>query len=526
VRVAKTSVLHLALTGRGWRFLGWILVPLIVLAQDQTGTVSGVVTDAVTHQPVKKATVQIAGGGFAGKPDRHVAVTDATGAYTLASVAPGRHMVSVSHPTYPEGNFKQIDVKPGENTSYSPPLTPGASITGRVLDEDGDPVQGCIVTLRFAQHADQGVPIQGSVQPGIEDGEYRIFGIAPGKYIVSANCGGAVFQPRPFSAGPDPPPSVAYPVQFYPLTPDAKSAQAVQLFPGMEKTGVDFRMKPAPVTQIHGKFSPAGADWHGKAQMTVQLISADRNSRMNGVGAQIDPSKGTFEFHRVFPGSYTVIAGSNDQSPIGAEQHVDVKDRPLDLVIELRPAIDLGGTMEVEGNPTNGFALNQVTIQLTPEGRQMQSPRQVQAKNDGTFTIQGIVPGHWRLQVFSPLAFVKSARLGAQEVTDGLLDLSAGAPGPLHIVMSTNMGTIQGTAPPGYTVMAQEIRGDQALGARGAEADASGRFSIPNLAPGKYRLTATIPNPRTLLPIPEEGQEITLHEGETANVDVKPPSNP
>ena len=77
-----------------------------------------------------------------------------------------------------------------------------------------------------------------------EDGSYRLYKIAPGKYVITAECSAVVFQPRPLSEGPDPPPKTAYPMQFYPAASDLKSAEIVELLPGAEKSGVDFRMRP------------------------------------------------------------------------------------------------------------------------------------------------------------------------------------------------------------------------------------------------------------------------------------------
>lgn len=507
-----------------------LLVPLIALAQDQSGSISGVVTDSITHQPVKRAMVAIRsisgviGLDSRGQPQRQSAATDSTGAYTFSPINPGRYFVSVSHQNYPEPVNKEIEIQSGENT-LNLTLNPGASISGRVLDEDGDPLAGCFVQPHPANHPDQGAGVRGGIQPGGEDGDYRLFGLASGKYIVGATCSAPVFQPRPLSAGPDPPPSSAYPMQYYPLAPDAKSAEVIQLFPGMEKAGVDFRMKPAPVTEIRGRFSLGGAEWRG-SNIVAQLIPVDaRGYGRNTIGARIDPAKGTFYFPQVFPGTYLIVANStSDAGTIGAEQRVEVKDRPLDVTVELHAAVDLSGTVRVEGTLPSGVTLSQVSIQLIPEARQMHVPPLTQANNDGTFTIARVAPGHWRLMVNGPTVFLKSARLGVEDVTDRVIDLSGGPPGPLALVLGTDLGTIQGTAPAGYMVIARRIldSGDE-FNSAGVASDASGRFAIRNLAPGRYRVTATAGGG---MQRDDGGQEVRLGEGETVTVELKAPANP
>src|SRR5262249_22593383 len=155
---------------------------------------------------------------------------------------------------------------------------------------------------------------------------------APGRYFVSAQCYKEVFQPRPLSPGPDPLPARAYPRQWYPLALDQKSAQAVELTAGAEKSGVDFRMTPAPVTQVRGVIAPGSEAWHGTLYLLLLPIDNVAQSF-----AFVDPVKKTFEFRSVFPGSYGVLASiaSGDNNRIGGWQRIEVGNRPLSLELEL-----------------------------------------------------------------------------------------------------------------------------------------------------------------------------------------------
>jgi hypothetical protein len=171
---------------------------------------------------------------------------------------------------------------------------PGAAVSGHIVDEDGDPLPHCNVEIRRAGIPDQGVAMLG-MSISDEDGAYRGYGIAPGKYLLTAHCGQPVFQARPLSVGPDPLPSRAY--------PPVQAPQVVELTAGAERSGIDFQMNPAAVTQVRGTFSPRGADWHGLLPLQVLLIPLDRR----GIGdskPNFDQAKGTFEFRQVFPGSY------------------------------------------------------------------------------------------------------------------------------------------------------------------------------------------------------------------------------
>lgn len=514
----------------------WILFSIATAAAqtagtNQTGGVAGVVTDAMTHIPVKKAIVSVnpIGNMMGRNQGGQSAITDASGTFTLSNLQPGHYRLLFQQQNYPQARFgsvvKNVDVKAGETAGpVTVELIPGASISGKIVDEDGDVIQGCFIQIHPAKHPEQGAGMMGST-PSNEQGEYRAFGIAPGKYILSAQCGRQVFQPRPFSSGPDGPPSRAYPMQYYPLTADPNAAQAVELTPGSEKSGMDFQMTPMPVTQVFGKFSPGGADWHG-SQLVVQLLP-NNGARMN-LGSSVDQAKGTFQFQRLFPGSYllAIFSNGNEENRIGAWQKVDVTDRPLDLTIEMKRAIELSGKVEIEAssNTTNKLTPGQVQVSLFAQNPVGGTNPQTQVGDDGTFTLKGVMPAPWRLQVNMPFAFVKSAWLGSTDVTNATMDLSGGAAGALRILVSTNTATISGSAPAGQFVQAQRVDDDTPFRMmRGAQADQTGQYKLEGLAPGRYRLMAL----EAGTPIPEEGgQEVTVREGETVMADVKPQSTP
>jgi hypothetical protein len=485
-----------------------------LLAQDQTGAIAGTVIDAATHQPVKKATINVnslTAQRGAGLPNQ-AASTDATGAFSLDALPEGRYILMATHPNYPQGSRpspQTVEVKAGGKASVTLELIPGVVITGHILDEEGDPMSGCFVQASVPQHPEQGRGNGSNTNP---DGEYRIHGLAPGKYILMARCGGTPFVPRPFSAGPDPPPSMAYPAQFYPLAYDAKSAQLLDLAPGVEKPGVDFRMRPAAVTQVRGNVSPSGQNG-----LNIQLISAIGNGS-GQMGASFNPAKGTFEFDRVFPGSYYLVVVSNGDPAgrLSAVQRIDVKDRPLEAALTLAHGVDLAGAVTIEDNrSTNKIPLTQIQVQLQPDPPLPIGQDLAPVKEDGTFVLKSVAAARWKLIVFGSQLYLKSAWLGSTDVTHAPFEVSTGAES-LRLVLSTALGTITGTAPAGEMVYA--VADDPSLGVRTAQADQTGRYTLPQFPPGKYRVGVMDPG----APIPDEGgHEITLHEGETLTVDVK-----
>jgi hypothetical protein len=557
-----------------WAQATWAQTP----ASDKTGSVTGMVRDSVTRMPIRKASVSInpmmVPMNSTGKPQMpKLTSTDASGTFTITDLPAGQYRLIIQHQNYPQARFggitKNIEIKAGESAGpVAVDLIPGGAVSGRILDEDGEPIQGCFAQVHPVKNPDQGVQMSGNPSTN-ENGDYRFYSVPPGKYVVMAQCMTQVFQPRPFSAGPDPPPSRAYPVQYYPMSTDAKSAEAIELLPGAEKSGIDFKMRPAAVTQIHGVFSPSGADWKGH-NVNMNLLPVE-SGRRNGAnfGAGVNQEKGTFEFRQVFPGSYMLVAFSQDSDDkrIGVAQRIEIGDRPVDVMLELKHAFEITGKIELDpssntnqnqnqsGSPyVNGPAVGRAVIgqfggisvsgpngnrnvnvpvmndgkpSLSMFGIQLFSQNQVgmpfpqaQASDDGSFTLKGVIPGTWRIQANGPMAFVKSAWLGSTDVTNVPVDLSSGAAGALRIVVSMNTATLRGSAPAGQMIFAQKLDEDMPFrSSRSSGVDQSGQYTLPGLAPGKYRVTLTdVGGP----PPDEGGQEITVKEGETVMLDLKP----
>lgn len=276
-------------------------------------------------------------------------------------------------------------------------------------------------------------------------------------------------------------------------------------------------MRPAPVTQVRGSI----AELQGQIGPipAVQLIAVN-GSEWNS-SARFDTERGTFEFDRVFPGSYFVAASSNGDpaTRLTGVERIEVKDRPVELTLPLSHGVDVAGSVTIQdNNSTVKIPLTQLQVQVQPDLRLPGiNAEQTQVKEDGTFVLKSVAKGRWKLTVFGPQTYLKSAWLGTTEITHTAFDISAGVEA-VRIVMSAAMGTITGTAPAGEMIYV--TNDDPSQGQRTTQVDQTGRFTLPQVPPGKYRLGVTDPG----LPIPEEGgQEVTVKEGETATVEVKQP---
>jgi hypothetical protein len=442
------------------------------------------------------------------------ASTDNAGAFAFHDLKPGEYNLGVERSDYPDPARRTITVSPSEDPDpVRVELIPGSVVSGRILDEDGDPLNGCWVQARRAEHPEQIVSPQ-IARTAAEPSAYRLFGLRPGKYILAVQCVVPAFQPRPFSAGPDPPPSLAYPLQFYPAAQDAASAEPMELAAGTERSGVDFRMRTAHVTQVRAVIAPSSADWRGR-NLLVRLMHA--GDEVDGMSP--DSSGNALRFPHVFPGSYVLLATTpGPENRIGAIQRIEVKDQPVNAVIELKRGIDINGTVELESGANGATVqLTQIYIYLVSDYQQFIAPEDGSVQQDGSFTLKSVIPTQWRLYANGPSFFIKSVWLGTKELSGLTLDLSSGLTDTLKIVLSANTATIRGTAPPG-TMVAYRNLDDKLLSGQSRVVGPSGQFRMEGLAPGRYRV-AVGESPDAILE--SGGREIAIQEGETATVDLR-----
>ena len=513
----------------------------------QTGKISGVVVDSASHQPVKKASVSIiflgdaTGNGLSEKEGPHNLTTDASGAFAFNDLSPGQYQLIVTHQNYPQARMGGVRktvqltaVDSAENITVE--LIPGAAVTGHVVDEDGDPLTGCNIQPHAAKDFNQGIAMMRN-SVARDDGSYRIYGIPPGKYTITAQCMGpglpttSVSPKRPIHRRPPlirrsfiPPRATFSRLRLWSYCRERRNRASISK---------SVRCRSPTFTAHWWLEAPIGADARICRFNSHHLTRAALRSFAFSGGARIDPKDGTFEFRQVFPGSYRLVVFSQDFSPrpvsppdasnqVGAVARVDVADKPIELSLSLHRAVNISGTVEIErsNNGADPIPLSQINIQFMSETQFGPGPSPAQVNDDGTFTIKSVLPGEWRIRLNAPGAFAKSVRLGADDVTNQLLDLTSGSAAPLHIVVSNNTATVRGTAPAGQMILASRIvEDDGAFGwGQGAQVDSNGQFVLAGLAPGKYRIVVG----ESGGPMPEEGgQEVTVAEGETATVDIK-----
>ncbi len=151
----------------------------------QVGRIQGKVTDAVTDQGLRKSYVRLRG--------LDSATTDDEGSYVFENVKPGSYVIEAEHRGYIDGQFGEADeqtiqLAPGQLLKeINVKLTPQAVLSGRVVDEDGDPWTNATVNVFRSVWQRGGRRLQGFSGGECNDrGEFRVGMIPPGKYYLVA----------------------------------------------------------------------------------------------------------------------------------------------------------------------------------------------------------------------------------------------------------------------------------------------------------------------------------------------------
>src|SRR5579864_3947422 len=216
-------------------------------------SVSGVVTKEPGSEPVKKAVIELiaesqADGG------NYTALTGVDGSFQIDGIMPGRYHLFVERPGFlevdkhrPRTEGRILTLNAGQDLKdLTIRLQAAAVVTGRVTDEDGDPLPEAQVTvLRQIFVAGRSKWEQAGGERTNDLGEYRVAGLAAGSYYVSVTpppdfkslieATGKTSAPEPRSgAAPDKPAPTSYQTTFYPGTHERAQASPIQLHAGDE----------------------------------------------------------------------------------------------------------------------------------------------------------------------------------------------------------------------------------------------------------------------------------------------------
>lgn len=479
-------------------------------------SIDGAVTRADNGLPLRKVTIAAAPEprpSSSTPPRPVVATTDVEGKFAL-NLPPGRYILIASRagflPTIygqrlPNGPGTPLTLAPGEHLKdIAFRLQAGSAISGRIVDEDSDPLVGVRVqALRWGYRNGKRQLVHAGGSSSDDRGEYRIHSLAPGRYYLSASYSGPGYGYGRvgLAVGSN---LQDYAATYYPGVNDASQATAIELRPGDDIPGINFRLVPGHAVRIAGRVQ-LPASQPSRAGLSVSLVSRRPGGAWAGWASYpVDAKQGTFEIPAVAPGSYVLLVNSDEFKP-GAKSRLqgrldlEVGNSDIDdVLLVLRPGVEIAGQLRLEGAADLDPA--RLRFSLIPEDSLPMGGGFTDVKSDFTFSIPDVADGDYRLYLdgLPEDVYLSSARFGVRDVLRDGLSLR-GRGGSLDITVSATGGRLTGAvvndrAQPfaGATVVlvpdeSSRIRSDLY---RRANSDQYGRFTLRGVAPGKYKAFA------------------------------------
>jgi hypothetical protein len=442
----------------------------------------GRVTEHEKNMPIIGATVVLddqppLGGFNTSTNDRRETATDTSGAYKFENVNSGRHSITIKAITYGT-KFNPVVTIPDEQTfRYDAVMNPGASISGHVLDAQGN----FIAKARVKAVATTG-GLGGSFGEAVtnENGEFVIKDVDEGRYFLSADAG-ALGVGRPD-----------------PTQPSVQSGA----------TNVEIRLAPQ-----------CGVQGAVRDKLNNQPIATFRvEVRRGGQGQKVFPRElgpiafkdrrdGSFEINGLAGGGQYVLYVSADGYAPSYSEPFTVQ--PAQVTRGINVAISVGGTIRGQvvdlknAQPVAGATvrtrdneykdISSVPFFGSFIASQPQRVTDVTVTTDanGKFEIKNVEEGIVKLQVSHP------RYVTTYQGDVGVFDGKTSETGPIHLFSgATVKGTVFG--PDGAPAANAEVtiksggqlHKDRLLFTKAVRCDAQGRYSISNVPAGEYNIHA------------------------------------
>jgi hypothetical protein len=509
-------------------------------------SVAGMVVRKGSNEPVHFARITLTSDGDEQK-SLH-GTTAADGKFSFKDVPPGEYRVSVTRNGYVSESYgARRPMDPGLPLALSSGkhmddlifrLVPAAIVTGRVRDENGEALPWAQVTALltyFVQGKRTLMPASSSATNDL--GEYRLFNLPPGKYLLSA--GYEMSQ----SMGT----SMAFAMNgreehegltttYYPGTSDPVQAATVNVEPGAEIHSMDFSLRPSGVFHIRGHVSGLGP---GRAGFGGAVMLRKGNSRLSAAmperTAPVKTEDGTFDLDRVASGSYEIIAIEfSGETPRLVHRAVEVGGADVDGVdLALEPGVTITGHLRWEDKAAAPNVPLVVSLEEDEQAFSMHPHAEVQP--DGSFELKDVSVDSYWVNVAGPApdAYLKSARYGSSDAL-GKFRVDSGSDATLELLGSARGAHIQGVVTNSDPVPVSGVwvtlipeDSNQKRLFQSAHSRANGKYEFRGVAPGSYTLFSwdsveehEWDDPEFLKPFKSQGVSIRVTEGETKTTDL------
>jgi len=491
-------------------------------------SVDGQVVDAATNAPVRKAQLTLS---LKNKPDAWTATSDGEGRFRFSNIAPGEYRLAAQARGYLI--LSGSNAPPRLRSNHVLSLAAGvnldgilvrlrrsAAVSGRIVDPDGDPVEKAKAQLwRISyRHGRRRLLMEDKGSASTDErGVYRISGVVPGRYYLSAH---SWEHPDWF------PNDARYIRSYYPGTLDLAAASPIELASGAELEDINLKLHEVETVQVSGQVMSLA-----EAYVILHPASiADINVTTTSI-----PPDGRFRFDRILPGAYNVRVITRANPSEWTYRPLSVAPAgEQSLTITPNPLLSITGQIRVDGGGGT-MDFSKVRIWLTPLFPSTTLEHSKDVSRDGRFQIANLPGGGYRVWCTGIPAnfYLKTVRAGGRDWSGRMLDLTSGAPAQLEVLLDPMAATAAGTVfLPGSDQPAQEVtvvlipqdreRSDDPFAYPKAITEKSGKFAIGNIPPGDYKAIALEEaeevDPDFLRPLEAKAVAVTLAENGQAGI--------
>ncbi|HEX5070259.1 MAG TPA: carboxypeptidase-like regulatory domain-containing protein [Vicinamibacterales bacterium] len=454
-----------------------------------SGSIAGIVSAADTGRPLRRVRVTLTNSET--NASFGTAVTDLEGRFRFEKLPAAPLTLKAARNGYLDVTFGQkkpgsgragtsIQLADGQKIDNIQMQMPrGGVISGSVVDEVGDPVQGVPMRVWRYTIRNGARELTATANSGTTDdrGQYRVSGLVPGDYIVcavprdelvtlAAQYDSLMARVAEIEAsraqqtargGPPPPPSPpasligprpgdpqeSYIMVCGPNTTRMADATTISLDVGEERPGNHIQLQLLPIARVSGrvvwndgKLPIAGGSGGSTADTQVHLVDAAAPNSPAGPRVIHVKADGSFAFTSVYPGVYRLEAHAdvpmqgapNIMTPLWASQEISVSGQPVsDVTLSMSHGMNVSGRVVIEGG--SGVDLSRLRITAVPAGPQygeFEIPPATVAP-DGRFTITGVVPGTYRIgSRGSGGGVIKSSVFAGVDTLDVPIEVKAG----------------------------------------------------------------------------------------------------
>jgi hypothetical protein len=518
-------------------------------------SIAGMVVKLDGSAPLKSARVELRN---AEDYSRAYAVsTDAGGRFTLKNVERGRYRLTVSRNGFVDQEYGQKTPNdPGSILTLAPRqqindllfrLIPWAVIAGRILSEDGEPLPWVGVTALREAYTEGKHKLLPTAQATTNDlGEFRLFGLRPGRYFVSATYStknqwlaqsGDAEDDRIVAAEESS--TQRYVPTYYPGTPDPAKAATITVKPGDEIPSVDILLERLAAYKIRGRIYNSVTHRPGKG---VSIMMLPRNNQVAwsvlSFETVVQDKDGSFVLNDILPGSYTLSAYWFDEGkPYVAKQNIDVGNADVDgVTLTIAPGTTINGRVIWDGKAS----LEGDELSVSPYSAEqiMDFGSAARVAPNGVFTLKDISESTYQLYVngISKDCYIKAIRYGTADALYDGFAVQRGSDASLEVTLSSRGARVQGTVTDAdglpvagvWAVLVPEEshRGHMQM-YKETTTDQYGHFELRGIPPGDYKLfswdqveNGAWQDPEFLKPFEEKGEEVKLQEGDAKSVNL------